>query len=107
MLSHLDALNFSDNTSKINGDYISLLIGFDGREGNQFFLIKFLEFIVFLEQEGLARRDLLVILLKVILYLKIIVFDTNILASDLLEYLKNVLGIELLCKFLHLVTLES
>lgn len=52
---------------------------------------------VFLEQQGLARRDLLAILLKVIIDFKSIVFDTNILASDLPEYLINVLSIELLC----------
>ena len=58
VLGHLDALNFSDNTCKVNGENVSLVIGFDGGECNQLFLVELLKFIILLLEESLALRDL-------------------------------------------------
>jgi hypothetical protein len=47
MLIHLYVLNVFDNTFKVYWKNISHIICSDGREGNQLFLIEFIEFIVF------------------------------------------------------------
>jgi hypothetical protein len=49
MLSHLDVLNVFDNTFKVYWKNISHIICSDGSEGNQLFLIEFIEFIIFIK----------------------------------------------------------